>query len=52
VRRATVQHLREGIDLHVREGAVQLVLQTDGPDHNSEIVRAVEAGGFSVRVER
>jgi threonine dehydratase len=47
-----VQHLREGIDLHVREGAVQLVLQTDGPEHNEEIVKAVEAEGFSVRVER
>jgi threonine dehydratase len=47
-----VQHLREGIDLHVREGAVQLVLQTDGPEHNFEIVKAVEAEGFSVRVER
>jgi threonine dehydratase len=47
-----VQHLREGIDLHVREGAVQLVLQTDGPDHNEEIIKAIEAAGFSVRVER
>ena len=47
-----VQHIREGIDLHVREGAVQLVLQTDGPEHNSQIVEAVEAEGYSVRVER
>ena len=47
-----VQHLREGIDLHVREGAVQLVLQTYGRDHNAEIVEAVEAEGFAVRVER
>jgi threonine dehydratase len=47
-----VEHLREGMDLHVRETALQLVLQTDGPDHNEEIVEAVEAEGFSARVER
>ena len=28
-----VQHIREGIDLHVRESAVQLVLETRGHDH-------------------
>jgi threonine dehydratase len=47
-----VEHIREGMDLHVRETALQLVLQTDGPDHSEEIVEAVEAEGFSVRVER
>jgi len=46
-----VEHLREGLDLHVRETAVQLVLQTRGPDHGREIAEAVEAEGFSVRVE-
>jgi threonine dehydratase len=47
-----VEHLREGMDLHVRETAVQLVLQTRGPDHNAEIIGAIEAEGFSTRVER
>jgi threonine dehydratase len=47
-----VEHLREGMDLHMRETAVQLVLQTQGPDHNAEIIAAIEADGFSVRVER
>jgi threonine dehydratase len=47
-----VEHLREGMDLHMRETAVQLVLQTQGPDHNAEIIGAIEGGGFSVRVER
>ncbi|MEX2193672.1 MAG: threonine ammonia-lyase [Thermoleophilaceae bacterium] len=47
-----VEHLRDGMDLHVRETAVQLVLETRGPDHGSEIVAAVEAEGFGVRVER
>ena len=28
-----VEHIREGFDLHVRETAVQLVLETRGPEH-------------------
>jgi hypothetical protein len=40
------------MNLHVRETAVHLVLQTQGPDHNAEIIRAVEAAGFPVRIER
>jgi threonine dehydratase len=47
-----VEHLRDGMDLHVRETAVQLVLQTHGPEHCREIVEAVAAEGFSPRVER
>jgi threonine dehydratase len=47
-----VEHLREGLDLHVRETAVQLVLQTRGPDHGEEIVDAVRGEGFSVRIGR
>ena len=47
-----VEHLREGMKLHMRETAVQLVLQTQGPDHNVEIIAAVEAEGFSTRIER
>jgi threonine dehydratase len=47
-----VEHLREGLDLHVRETAVQLVLQTRGPAHGREIAEAVRTEGFSVRVER
>jgi threonine dehydratase len=47
-----VEHLRDGIDIHVRETAIKLVLQTRGPDHSDEILAAVRAEGFSVRVER
>ena len=46
-----VTHLREGMDLHVRETAVQLVLQTSGPEHDAEIVDAIRAEGFEPRVE-
>jgi threonine dehydratase len=47
-----VEHLREGVDLHVRETAIQLVLQTDGSEHCRAIVDAVRAEGFAVEVER
>jgi threonine dehydratase len=47
-----VEHLRDGIDLHVRETAIKLVLQTRGPDSNLEILRAARDEGFSVRVEK
>ena len=47
-----VEHLRDGIDLHVRETAITLVLQTRGPDATQEILEAARAEGFPVRVER
>jgi threonine dehydratase len=42
-----VEHIREGFDLHVRESAVQLVLETRGADHAVEVVRAVREAGYS-----
>jgi threonine dehydratase len=41
-----VEHLRDGMDLHVRETAVQLVLQTRGPDHDDRILAAVRDAGY------
>jgi threonine dehydratase len=42
-----VQHIREGIDLHVRETAVQLVLETRGPEHAAQVEEAVREAGYS-----
>ena len=42
-----VQHIREGFDLHVRETAVQLVLETRGPAHSDEVTRAVRNAGYA-----
>ena len=47
-----VEHLRDGVDLHVRETAIQLVLQTDGGEHSKRIIDAVRSEGFSIRVQR
>jgi threonine dehydratase len=41
-----VEHLRDGMDLHVRETAIQLVLQTRGPEHDEQIVEAVRNAGY------
>jgi threonine dehydratase len=46
-----VEHLRDGIDLHVRETAIKLVLQTRGHDASQEIIDAAREEGFGVRVE-
>ena len=42
-----VVHIREGFDLHVRETAVQLVLETRGEEHAREVVEAVDAAGYA-----
>jgi threonine dehydratase len=47
-----VEHLRDGMDLHVRETAVHLVLQTRGPEHDEAIMDAVRAAGYDPRLER
>ena len=41
-----VIHIREGLDLHVRETAVQLVLETRGPEHAHSVSEAVRRAGY------
>jgi threonine dehydratase len=43
-----VSHLREGIDLHVRETGVQLTIETRSPEHAEAVVRAVRDAGYGV----
>jgi threonine dehydratase len=47
-----VEHIREGVELHVRETAIELVLQTDGANHGELILEAIREEGFSARPER
>jgi threonine dehydratase len=44
-----VVHIREGVDIHVGETAVRLVLQTKGGEHSTQIAEAIEAEGFATR---
>jgi threonine dehydratase len=41
-----IEHIREGIDLHVRETAVQLVLETRGGEHAATVAAAVREAGY------
>jgi len=41
-----IEHIREGIDLHVRETAVQLVLETRGVVHADAVSAAIREAGY------
>ena len=43
-----VEHVREGVDLHVRETGVQVVLEVRSRDHATEVMKAAVAGGYEV----
>ncbi len=45
-----VSHHREGIDLHVRETAVELVLETRGHEHAKSVVSTLLAADYEARV--
>jgi threonine dehydratase len=45
-----VSHVREGLDLHVRETAVELVIETRGREHAREVVAALNDSGYETRV--
>jgi len=45
-----VSHVREGLDLHVRETAVELVLETRGHEHAQSVRAALGAAGYEARV--
>ena len=41
-----VQHIREGIYLHIQQTAVQIVLETRGRDHAAAVEAALRAAGY------
>jgi threonine dehydratase len=45
-----VSHMREGIDLHVRETAVELVLETRGHEHAEQVLTDLRAKGYTAQV--
>ena len=40
--------MREGVDLHVRETGVQVVLEVRGADHSETVMAAARAAGYEV----
>ena len=47
-----VSHVREGVDLHVRETAVELVHRDPRPEHADAVVAALNGAGYDTRVVR
>ena len=47
-----VSHHREGLDLHVRETAVELVLETRGLEHAQAVVDGMLGAGYEAQVLR
>jgi len=45
-----VSHVREGLDLHVRETAVELVIETRGHDHAAEVLKTMRGSGYEAQV--
>lgn len=43
-----IEHVREGVDLHVRETGVTAVLEVRGPDHADTVIDAVRTAGYEV----
>jgi threonine dehydratase len=41
-----VEHVRDGVDLHVRETGVELTVETRGPDHAAELLHALREAGY------
>jgi threonine dehydratase len=41
-----VSHVREGLDLHVRETAIELVLETRGAEHADRVLTRLHEEGY------
>jgi threonine dehydratase len=41
-----VQHIREGIDLHVRETGIHATFEVRGTDHKHRLLAAARAAGY------
>ena len=47
-----VSHVREGLDLHVRETAVELVMETRGHEHAQKVLSTLHEQGYEAQVLR
>lgn len=43
-----VEHVREGVQLHVRETGVQVVLEVRSKEHAQSVIEAARAGGYEI----
>ncbi len=45
-----LSHVRDGVDLNVRETVVELVLETRGPEHAETVLRDLDGAGYQTRL--
>jgi threonine dehydratase len=45
----SVEHVRDAVDLHVRQTGVELTLETRGAEHAEAILEALREQGYGVR---
>ena len=45
-----VEHVREGVDLHVREAGLRAAFEVRSPDHADAVLAAARSAGYDVRV--
>jgi threonine dehydratase len=45
-----VEHVRDGVDLHVRETGIELIVETRGRDHAAELLGALRESGYDPAV--
>ena len=43
-----VEHVREGVDLHVRETGIQIAMEVRNREHAERVLAAVRAAGYAV----
>ena len=43
-----VEHVREGVDLHVRETGIRVAMEVRNREHAEGVVAAVRAAGYAV----
>ncbi len=47
----SLEHVREAVQLHVRETGVELTLETRGPGHTDEVLAALKGAGYEVSLD-
>ena len=47
----SVDHLREAVQLEVRETGIELTLETRGPGHTAEVLAELRGAGYEVSIE-
>jgi threonine dehydratase len=47
-----VEHIREGLDLHVRETGIHATFEVRGRDHSQRLVEAARSAGYGITVTR